>query len=65
MSNELTPRQQQAELARQDSRVAEKFAEALSDFCWDVNRCGEDGQKNLEKAREHACDLIKRLVNYI
>lgn len=65
MNANITPRQEQAVLALQDAEVAEELAAELKTFHFDVVARGSDSQIHLEKAKGHARDLIKRLVNYI
>lgn len=58
-------RKGQAKLADQDRKAIDRLSDELRSFHWEVESCGRDGSDHLEKARELARDVIKRLVNYI
>ena len=58
-------REEEAQLARGDYEACKEMAELLHSFTFEVQSCGRSGQEELDKAREKAKDVVKRLVNYL
>ena len=54
-----------ADLAEKDSVVLEEMSVLMSNYAWNVNSCGKDGNIDMEKIRKLAPSVLKIIVNYI